>query len=381
MASIWKHPKSRYWSACFTDLNGRQLKRSTKRTDRNEALVIAQNFEFAERQARDGLLTEGQCRSVLSDILQKATGETIRDPAAKQYLNDWLNAKEASVSASTGERYRHTIKLFLDHLGKKAGRPLSTISAQDIQAFAKARMTEGLAPKTVRVDIKTLNVPFYRAQRTGVIPVNPVSSVELPRGGSSTRDTFTEAQVKLLLEAATLEWQTTILLGFYLGARLSDCVNMRWSNVNLTAHAIAYTPSKTQTQTADATPVTVPLHPTLYAQLLNLASTDQPVEFLSPSLANRGTEGKNGLSAQFIAIMEQAEISPKSAKGKGKRNFSKLSFHSLRHSFNSALANQGVPQELRMRLTGHRSAAMNDRYTHHEVEVLREAIEKMPHLG
>jgi hypothetical protein len=32
MASLWKHPKSQFWTACFTDDNGRQLKRSTKLT-------------------------------------------------------------------------------------------------------------------------------------------------------------------------------------------------------------------------------------------------------------------------------------------------------------------------------------------------------------
>ena len=40
------------------------------------------------------------------------------------------------------------------------------------------------------------------------------------------------------------------------------------------------------------------------------------------------------------------------AKGKNGRKRSSLSFHSLRHSFNSAMANTGVTQEIRQRLTG-----------------------------
>ena len=38
MSSVWKHPKSQFWTACFTDDNGRQLKRSTKLTDSPYAL-------------------------------------------------------------------------------------------------------------------------------------------------------------------------------------------------------------------------------------------------------------------------------------------------------------------------------------------------------
>lgn len=64
----------------------------------------------------------------------------------------------------------------------------------------------------------------------------------------------------------------------------------------------------------------------------------------------------------------------------GKRRYS-LSFHSLRHSFNSAMANAGVPQEVRQRLTGHTSKAINDRYTHAEFSVLQEAVGKVPALA
>ena len=41
MASITKREKSKYWIACFTNRDGRQLKRSTKTTDRNQAMQIA----------------------------------------------------------------------------------------------------------------------------------------------------------------------------------------------------------------------------------------------------------------------------------------------------------------------------------------------------
>jgi integrase len=64
----------------------------------------------------------------------------------------------------------------------------------------------------------------------------------------------------------------------------------------------------------------------------------------------------------------------------GNRKFSKLSFHSLRHTFNSSLANAGVSQERRMKLTGHTSAEVNTGYTHHEVETLRDEVNKLPRL-
>jgi hypothetical protein len=44
------------------------------------------------------------------------------------------------------------------------------------------------------------------------------------------------------------------------------------------------------------------------------------------------------------------------------------------------LANAGVSQEVRMRMTGHSTTEINAVYTHHEIGSLREAIELIPRL-
>ncbi len=55
-------------------------------------------------------------------------------------------------------------------------------------------------------------------------------------------------------------------------------------------------------------------------------------------------------------------------------------FHALRHSLTSALLNAGVAQELRMKLTGHKSAAVHRGYSHAEMGTLRAAVAKLPGL-
>ena len=68
------------------------------------------------------------------------------------------------------------------------------------------------------------------------------------------------------------------------------------------------------------------------------------------------------------------------ASGKG-RQTSSLSFHSLRHSFVSALANAGVASELRQKLSGHADDRSHATYTHHEIETFRAAVTKLPRIG
>jgi len=183
---------------------------------------------------------------------------------------------------------------------------------------------------------------------------------------------FTQDDIQKLLAAApSLEWQTLILLGYFSGARLRDCVRMAWENIKPDKELIEYVQMKTGKK------VSVPMHFHLLEHL-NFLSTFGTVGFLCPKLAGKGTGGRRGLSETFKRVVQKAGLDPMTVQGKGIRKFSRRSFHSLRHSFNSALANEGVSQEVRMQLTGHATPPMNSQYTHLQMGTLANAVRKLP---
>ena len=372
MASVVKRERSRFWSACFTDRDGRQLKRSTKTTDRRQALEIALELERVEQKARQGVLTTIQLKKVLNDVSEKVTGDTLIAPSVEAYLDDWLGGVRARNSAATVERYQNTKRLFLAGLGARAQKPVTSVTAKDIEQFLNDRLNSGAAPKTAIVDLKTLNTAFRRAEAYGMILKNPVVAVKLPKEECSERDIFTPEEVQKLLNAApTLEWQTLILLGYFVGARLRDCVQMKWDNVRPEEGVIVYDQQKTGKK------VVVPMHYHVIEHLNHLSAFGTG-GFLCPKLATKGPGGKHGLSESFKRIVRKAGIDPIVVPGKGIRQFTKRTFHSLRHSFNSALANAGVAEEVRMKLTGHSTKAMNTRYTHLEIGTLKSAMTALP---
>jgi hypothetical protein len=64
MASIWQHPQSQYFTACFattTDVNGRI---TTKETGRKKAQKLADEYEKAARTKR----TLKQAQAVLDSL-------------------------------------------------------------------------------------------------------------------------------------------------------------------------------------------------------------------------------------------------------------------------------------------------------------------------
>jgi integrase len=150
---------------------------------------------------------------------------------------------------------------------------------------------------------------------------------------------------------------------------------MQWDGVDLGEGTLTYTQAKTGAK------VFTPLHPDLLKALNKLAGTDKPEVFIMPAIAAQRGGGRRGLSETFKKIMRKAGVDSQTVKGKGNQMFSKRSFHALRHSFTSALANQNVSSELRMKLTGHSTEGEHKKYTHHEMENLRAAVQKIPSLG
>ena len=244
-----------------------------------------------------------------------------------------------------------------------------------MERFLNHRIAKKLSPATVILDVKIIGGALNVARRQGLIPTNPAEAVELPEAVGMERGTFTPAEVKMLVDTAEGEWKLLIMLAYFTGARLSDCCRMQWDGVDLAGETLTYTQAKTGAK------VTVPLHPDLLARLNKLAGTDKPQIFIMPQLACQRGSGRRGLSETFKKIMRKAGVDSQTVKGKGNQMFSRRTFHALRHSFTSALANQNVSSELRMKLTGHKTEGEHQKYTHHEMDNLRAAVQKIPSLG
>lgn len=377
MASIHQRPRSPYWHASYLGPDGRWCLRSTKCTDRNKAQAAALEFERAGKLARAGNLVEAQARKIVADIMERAGGgETLRSPSIEAHFLQWAEAKKGSKKSGTAARYKTVIDRFLAMLGSRASKPLTALASRDVQDFLNARTKEKLAPRTLLLDVKIVRTALNAARRQGLIPTNPAEAVDLPSvdGTGVERGTFTPAEISMLTEAADGEWKTLILMAYFTGARLSDCCRMEWANVNLNAQTLTFTQAKTNKK------MEVPIHPDLLAHLESIAGTDQPETFVMPHMANLKPGGRHGLSEGFKRIMRKAGLDMQKVKSAGVRQLSRRTFHAMRHSFASALANAGVAPELRMKLTGHKSAAVHRGYSHHEMKTLADAVAKMPGL-
>ena len=347
--------------------------------------AVLEAFISATQAAIRGDFNEATARGVLDHILHASGNGAIKAETVRRFANTWLETRAEELAEGTREAYRHAITLFLTHLGPVADKPLDNVTNRHVETFKAARIAVGLSAKTVDRDLKVVRSIFRAGVNQAQTRFDPTQAVPLVSRKSKakaqkvSREILSSAELDAILSKATGEWLTAALIGRYTGARLGDCVRMRWSNIDLTERVIRYSDQKTGKDYA------VPIHHRLHEHLMSIANNDNPHGLLSPTLAAKETGGCNGLSAQFQKVMKAAGVDTmelptkalRKVEGKIARTHARRSFHSIRHSYNSELANADVPQEIRRKLVGHASDDINDVYTHLDVEVFRGAINKL----
>jgi len=372
MASLTKKKTSKIWIAVLTLSDGRRTNRSTGTTDKKKAQRIADDFQRIEKEGRENRITEGAIRRNLNEMLERHTKEIINRETVKDFLRAWIDGKK---NENTREKYQAVVNSFQSTLGAKANALLSSVTYRDAIEYLNQRSALNIAPKTLSVDAKILSSAFNLAKRLQIIQENPFEkalALKPIEVSSSKKAVFTKDEIQALVTIANPEWKAVILIGVYCGARLTDCTTMRWDNIDLAKRQITYFSTKNKKE------LILPLHPALHDYFQSLETKNTKETYISPSLAGKSTSGKSGLSGAFTRLMATAGIDPERVDGKGKRKFSAKTFHSLRHSFNSMLANSGVSQENRMKLIGHASQQINNQYTHVQIETLRRDIENLP---
>jgi len=373
MASLWKHPQSQYFTACWTDASGRRMKRSTKSTDKKQAMKLASKFEEESRAKR----TAKQARRVLADIYRDLSGEDLPAVTVREYFTSFVERKKPEVSSATFNYYVGHSRRFLAWLGPKAEKDIADITKADITAYRNhAATTTG--PRTTNNTLKAVRTFFAAARKDGYLIDDPAGDVDTVRDRTeSTRRPFTLDELRAVLAVAGAEWRSLILFGLYTGQRLADVASLNWSNLDTARDEIRLTTRKTGRRQ------TLSLAPPLRAHIATLPAGNDPRAPLHPAAAAilERTGSSTSLSKAFAELLTAAGLRSVTAPEEGNaRATHELSFHSLRHTATSLLKTAGIPQSVVMDYIGHDSADVSHGYTHTGREALEKAAAAFPTL-
>ena len=417
MASVHKLPGKPNWYCSLTLEGGKRTFRSShlKSTEKTRAEAVAlcekwqreidivqkaqsteatplkldnrqeliEGFISATQKVVQGTFTTAHGQTLLNKILEAGNQTPLTQTSIADFLNGWANSKTVSKAKGTGLRYQHTVRTFLDHLGKRSKSNISGLAPRDFEQFRDLQIKEGKSPATANMVIKTLRIPLNLARRQGLLLTNPAEAVDLLDSDGVTRDVFSVDQLRALMKTRDRDWRGMILMGGTTGCRIGDAARMTWANVDLQKNLVNYFPQKNMRGVARKQVVAIMLPEFKKFLLSHPIGKDVPSAPLFPSLYAKPVSGDYGLSLTFRGLMDTAGVQYEAlrdnVKGKG-RKFYNLGFHSLRHSFVSTLANLGVPEEIRRKLVGHASVNVHQTYTHLEQKTIAKALKKFPRL-
>ncbi len=124
--------------------------------------------------------------------------------------------------------------------GPDAGLP----SVQEMRAFAVHLFDRGLAPTTVSMRLRAIRTFFSFLVRDGLLDVNPMANVPLPKVPRQFPRVLTQEQVSALIRAcdrntwAGIRNRAMVLVFVDCGLRLSELIGLDVGDVNLVGHRI-----------------------------------------------------------------------------------------------------------------------------------------------
>lgn len=381
-------PGRPYWFVQVTLPNGQRLPRqSTREKNKREAERRASEIEAqairdfkadhldqgrafhrivenASRLAEEGRLTVTKAESFIREIRALANPDH-QETSFRDFYTSWIATELKGLSASHISNHEGALKKWCSALGHMADAPLTEITVADLDtAFVKAR--KGLTAGTANNYLSAIREVFKDAVRKKIIEHDPASLVKrlsAKRADKKTavRGPFTVDELRKILTIAKDEWRGMILFGFHTSLRMMDIAELTDANIDGDFLVVRSTKTETGTRT--------PLHPQLKEWLKGRSGS------IFPNIASKAN---SNVSETFSNLMKKAKISKKKTLPGG--DVITRSFHSLRHTFTSVLADAGVNEETRMALTGQKDSTVHAAYTHHGDEKLVAAIKLLPEL-
>ena len=222
----------------------------------------------------------------------------------------------------------------------------------------------GIANSTCNKVFSALSKLLDFACFTEVIDSNPCKKVKRLAPNDRRRDAFNSEQVQMLLN---YDWgcllnKTIVKLALFTGMRQGEIRSLMWENIEGTTIHIrtSINPKDGVKCTKSKKEREVPIPESLLRDMMKLRIVGCPFVF---SLNGRTPVDAKHVQNFFKEAMEHFKFD------------GYLSFHSMRHSFNTYLIANGVNETIARAIVGHASKEMTDRYLHLKADDMKDVKE------
>jgi integrase len=380
----------------------------SEKNERTQYQGIYQRRSESRRNARDGkpdacfyytIKIDGQKKWV--KVGWKSEGYTVQDARtirgdhmqALRHGKEFLKNKDEETQANSqktmtfGESWQIYRDKWLPNLSHNqydiwrydkhiaphfADIPLHEIKTLDLEDFKQKLIKSGLSPASVKHVLGLMRRVFNKLVEWELYDGRiPTTGVKMPKVDNARVRFLTQDEADLLLEDIknrSLTWWRISSLSLNTGMRLNEILSLTWGDIDIKHGLIQVLFGKTGRRM-------VQMNVLIKDLFLDLPHGSMP-PFALVFPSKKDEESKStAASRTFSRAVQRLGLNPK-----GIHESQKVVFHTLRHTFASWLAIDGVPLYTISTLLGHASIEMTKRYAHLCPDIKQDAVEKIAQL-
>jgi integrase len=314
-----------------------------------------------------GPRTRKEQKRAIEEQRQAEEAARLQEEAATITFSDLFEKHYMPVARADKKTWDRDLQLYRAWISPVIGsHRADTVSAFDIERVKKRALDAGKSPRTVQYILATVRHVFNFARQRRILQCeNPVLYVKVPTPNNRRVRFLSPEEAETLLfklrERSEVLYQMA-MMSLYCGLRFSEIAALTWADVDIGNGSLFVRDPKNKHSRTTFMPERI--HAMLSAMQNGLAGNNNLV------FPGRGTGTvKLAVSKVFARAVDDMGLN---AGITDRRQ--KLVFHSLRHTFGSWLAMEGVPMVTLKELLGHQSLQMTERYSHLAPHSLKAAV-------
>jgi integrase len=360
----WKDKKSgemiegdTFWIKYYR--HGKPYRESSKSTQITKAQKLLKK--------REGEISEGKLPGI---HFEKVTF----DDLAKDFLTDYrVNGNDTLSKAERSVKY----------LGESfEGRKAVDITTDRVKAYMQKRMENGLSNASINRELAALKRMFHLAAQCTPPKVSMIPYIPMLKESNVRKGFFEFQEYKALKEVLPEELKPVVTFAYHSGWRKEEILALTWDRVDLKEGVVRLDPGETKNEEGR----TIYMNEDLIAELRELfcqRRLDCPHVFQrdgNPIKDFRGAWDTACIKAGLCEVLKDEHGIPIVIKDKkGNEEVVKVPtkiFHDFRRTAIRDMVRSGVSERVAMRISGHKTRSVFDRYNIVSDQDLREAAQK-----
>src|SRR5882724_9413608 len=355
--ALIKRKGCRFWYASYYDAAGVQQRVSTKTEIKQEALATLRRL----MGDRDRGLAPLNAKLSYADLRAALLANYVE--RGNKSLRTLASGDETIIGLPQLDAHCGYVAAENDKPGNP-GPPAIRLTTDFAREFTRKRTAEGAGPAMVNRSLQCLRRMLNIAVEDG--KMQSVPKIRLLKEPPARKGFLDTAKFEELRDTLPSYLRPLIVFLYYCGVRLGESLQIEWSQVDLDRRLIVLH----EEQTKSSEPRVIPLPSVLVGMLRDVSPKVGPVF----DGTNLRTEWARACSAVGLGKMEEKT----SEAGWKWQKYNGLIVHDLRRSAVRNLRLNGVPENVAMKISGHKTRDVFDRYnivTTEDVSAAMRAVE------